>query len=80
MIWIKAFLRKNADQEPMWQPISTAPYDHELELAVIDESGPHALIFPCCRILCGWIDARTKRRVEIDPTHWRAWNEGRLDH
>jgi len=63
----------------MWQPISTAPYDQELQLAVIDDNGPHALISPCRRILCGWIDARTKRRIEVDPTHWREWNNGRPD-
>ena len=31
----------------MWQPISTAPYDRNLELAVIDHGGEHVLVFPC---------------------------------
>ena len=56
-----------------WQPVPTAPYDGDLELAVIDLSGVHALVFPCRRTLKGWIDATTKRRVEVWPTHWRAW-------
>jgi hypothetical protein len=30
----------------MWQPIATAPFDRDLELAVIDASGEHALAFP----------------------------------
>jgi hypothetical protein len=35
-----------------WQPISTAPFDCNLELAVFDTRGrPHALVFPCRRIL-----------------------------
>jgi hypothetical protein len=38
-----------------WQPISTAPFDRDLELAVIEGGEPHALIFPCRRILGGWI-------------------------
>jgi hypothetical protein len=45
----------------------------DLELAVIDASGePHALVFPCRRML-GWINAKTKKRVEAYPTHWRGW-------
>jgi hypothetical protein len=58
----------------MWQSISTAPFERDLELAVIDNDGePHALVFPCRRTLGGWIDAATKRRVEVLPTHWREW-------
>lgn len=36
-----------------WQPIKTAPFDRELELAVIDAEGTHALVFPSRRILGG---------------------------
>jgi hypothetical protein len=57
----------------VWQPISTAPFDGDLELAVIESDGPHALPFPCRRILCGWIDADTKQRIDVRPTHWREW-------
>jgi hypothetical protein len=58
----------------MWQPVETAPFDCELELAVLGKDGEHALVFPCRRILDGWIDAATKRRVDVRPTHWRIWN------
>jgi hypothetical protein len=59
----------------MWQPIATAPFDRDLELAVINSSGePHALIFPCRRADEGWVNIRTKKRVEVRPTHWREWN------
>jgi hypothetical protein len=38
----------------MWQHIATAPFDRDLELAVIDASGePHCLYFPCHRTLDG---------------------------
>src|SRR5215467_3742711 len=33
-----------------WHAISTAPFDRDLELAVLDTHGPHALVFPCRRI------------------------------
>jgi hypothetical protein len=38
-----------------WKPISIAPFDRDLELAVIDRDGPHALVFPCRRILGVWV-------------------------
>jgi len=57
----------------MWQFISTAPFDLDLELAVIDQDGPHALVFPCRRVADGWISAETKRRIDVRPTHWREW-------
>ena len=56
-----------------WRPISTAPFDRDLTLAVIGYDGAHALVFPCRRILGGWIKAETKERVEVQPTHWREW-------
>jgi hypothetical protein len=59
----------------MWQPITTAPYDRELELAVIEEDDVHALVFPCRREHEGWIDAVTGRRVPVSPTHWRVWQK-----
>jgi hypothetical protein len=56
-----------------WWLIYSAPYDRDLELAVFDRDGLHALVFPCRRTLGGWIDAETKERLDLDPTHWRAW-------
>lgn len=58
-----------------WLPAISAPFDRDLELAVIDYSGTHALVFPCRRILGAWINTQTKRRIEIEPTHWREWND-----
>jgi hypothetical protein len=58
----------------LWQPAASAPFDRDLELAVIDRMGTHALVFRCRRAQTGWINARTGRRVDIDPTHWRDWS------
>jgi hypothetical protein len=55
----------------MWQSVSSAPFDQELKLAVIDYDGPHALVFPCRRVLGGWVDAETNRRIYVRRTHWR---------
>ena len=56
-----------------WEPIFTAPFDHDLELAVADRGEMHSLVFPCRRIPDGWINAETKQRIYIGPTHWRRW-------
>jgi len=58
----------------MWNPVSNAPFDQDLKLAVIDYDGPHALVFPCRRVLGGWVDTQTHRRVDVRPTHWRPWD------
>lgn len=57
----------------IWQPIFTAPYDRDLELAVINREGTHALVFPCRRIPSGWARANTSEKIEVSPTHWRDW-------
>jgi len=57
----------------MWQPITSAPFARDIQLAVIDDDGPHALVFPCRRILNGWMNADTKERLDVRPTHWREW-------
>lgn len=63
-------------QDREWQRAFCAPFDDDLELAVIDANGAHALVFPCRRILGGWIKAQTKQRIEVYPTHWRKWRDG----
>ena len=58
----------------MWQS-AAAPFDRHLELAVIDTAGEiHALVFPCRRVLRGWVNSHTGVPVHVFPTHWREWN------
>jgi hypothetical protein len=65
-----------ADKKAMeWQPIATAPFDRDLELAVIDYEGSHALVFPCRHILGGWLNAQSNKSVIVYPTHWREWQD-----
>jgi len=58
-----------------WRSISIAPFERELALAVIDNDGVHALVFPCRRALDGWINARTLENIDVYPTHWREWTQ-----
>jgi hypothetical protein len=75
LMTIKATMAELADQLQMeWQAISTAPFDRDLELAVLDRDGTHALVFPSRRVLRGWINATTTEPVNVHPTHWRDWD------
>ena len=57
-----------------WMKIETAPFDRDLELAVIEPDGDvHALVFSCRRTVSGWIKSETSRPVELHPTHWQNW-------
>jgi hypothetical protein len=53
----------------MWQPISTAPFGTNLELYVIEWEIPCTLVFPCRRVLNGWVNAETLSPVDLHPTH-----------
>jgi hypothetical protein len=76
LTWIKALAEAMLHECKMeWSPTSAAPFDYDLELAVIDWDGAHVLVFPCRRILGGWIDAETKERIDLRPTHWREWRQ-----
>jgi hypothetical protein len=57
-----------------WMDIATAPADRDLELAVIDKDGAHALAFACRRVEGHWINAKTRQQIDIRPTHWREWD------
>src|SRR5215468_424595 len=54
-----------------WQPISSAPFNRDLELAVINDDGVRALVYPSRRIVGGWIKSESKVRINVQPTHWR---------
>lgn len=56
-----------------WKLIDSAPYNLDLELGVVDDDGPRALVFMCRRLIGGWFNAKTGARVDVHPTHWREW-------
>jgi len=60
-----------------WFPVSIAPSDVDLRVCVMDKHGIHALVFPCRKSGTEWVDASTKKRIDIQPTHWRKWTENR---
>ena len=60
-----------------WLPVSIAPSEIDLEVCVMDGHETHALIFPCRKNGIEWVDAATKKAIDILPTHWRKWDENR---
>ena len=56
------------------QPIESAPFDRDLEVAVLEAAEIHWLVFPCRPVLRGCVNARTAAAVDIHPTHWRVWD------
>ena len=61
------------DEVLVWEKISTAPYDRDLQLAVIEKDRVHPLVFACRRTANGWTKVSSMERVIISPTHWRVW-------
>jgi hypothetical protein len=48
-----------------WLNIEAAPFDRDLEVAVINSEGTHTVVFACRRILGGWVNAATRAPVKI---------------
>lgn len=60
----------------MWHHVGSVaeiPTERDLHLAVMDHDGMHELVFPCRRLGNSWVDAKTRRPVDVRPTHWREW-------
>jgi hypothetical protein len=59
--------------------IRTAPFNIDIELAVIDGEGSHALMFACRRALGGWLKAETGETIAVRPTgsprSRRSWRQ-----
>jgi len=56
-----------------WNEIASVPTERDVEVAVIDKSGRHPVGFPCHYKDGAWINARTRKQININPTHWREW-------
>lgn len=60
-----------------WHPISTAPYNQELELRISESGEPGTLGFPCLRTNEeAWINVDLGTEIKIEPVAWRVWQHG----
>jgi hypothetical protein len=71
--WRRSMRQEMTDNEAVWEKITVAPYDCDLEVAVIEGDHVHPLVFACRRTPDGWIKVSTRERVAVSPTHWRRW-------
>ena len=63
-----------------WQPAASAPFEHDVRLAIIGGDGDiHILSFPARRAASGWIDARTSKPIDVNPSHWCSWDVSTSD-
>jgi hypothetical protein len=62
-----------------WLSISMSPPDgQDLEVCVMDyDEIVVPLPYPCHRNGADFVDASNKKRIDIQPTHWRKWTEHR---
>jgi len=58
-----------------WLPVSIAPSDVDLAVCVMDKNGYHPLVFAVRKSGTDWVSSATKKRIDIEPTHWRYWRE-----
>jgi hypothetical protein len=61
-----------------WHPISTAPYNQDLELRIIDgnEAAEEVLPFPCRHLNSGgWWNPDLGVRLQINPIEWGVWQK-----
>jgi len=60
-----------AKQSPAWQTIVTAPFDRDIEVAVLNERGYEVFALFVRRTQAGWLANRIDDFLAIAPTHWR---------
>ncbi len=71
-------LENHLPQGHPWHPISTAPYNQELEICVLENDRVAALEFPCLRTNDEiWINVDLGITINIEPVKWRAWHRSR---
>ena len=61
-----------------WRPISTAPYNRDLELR-LEKGGGMTAPFPCRHLNGGeWINVDLGTRMRMRPISWRIWRKSDL--
>ena len=63
-----------------WQPVSSAPFDRDLEVRLSDGLGYYSLLYPC-RLVAnkGWLNALSGTVLTADPIEWRDWQQKATD-
>src|SRR5262249_44054586 len=72
----RLFMRGSSYGQPrlLWQPVSSAPLDRDLEVQVADGFGTYRLKFLCRLTGAGWVNAQTNTALAVQPVNWRMPN------
>jgi hypothetical protein len=64
-----------------WHPVSTAPYNQDLEIRINEDGVTSDLPFPC-RHTNGdkWINVDLGIPLQVRPVEWRIWRKGKSPH
>jgi hypothetical protein len=64
-----------------WRPASTAPYNQDLELRIVEDGKAITLPFPCRHTNEGeWINVDLGTTMQIQPVSWRVWRHSKSPH
>ena len=64
-----------------WHPVSTAPYNQDLELRVSEDGMIIKMPFPCRQTNEDeWINVDLGVPLRIQPVEWRAWQQSKSPH
>ena len=65
-------------QQSRWHPVSTAPYNQDLELRVTEDGAITTIPFPCRHTNEDeWINVDLGVPLRIQPVEWRAWQQSK---
>lgn len=57
-----------------WHPISTAPFNQDLDVRVVENGEAITLPFPCRHTNDGkWLNVDLGTHIKIEPVAWRVW-------
>jgi hypothetical protein len=56
-----------------WHPVTTAPFNRDLELRLAGHRERSVLPFPCRNTRDGWMNSDLKVRIDLPTVEWRCW-------
>jgi hypothetical protein len=66
------------EQVSRWRPVSTAPYNQDLELRVTEDGSLATMPFPCRHTNKDeWINVDLGVPLKIQPVEWRVWRQSK---
>ena len=67
------WIAERLDGRREWHPMTTAPFNRDVEARVAEERGSRVVPFPCRQTAAGWVNADLGVRVGMEPIAWRPW-------